>query len=137
MSIFRMMITKAHHILLALLFMGLASATFAQSPRPSAFIADLETTWSEWQQDAKRMEFWKSNGWVFEETIKELQDRNAPWWPLEDIPWADGELSPEELPEGVEPDALHFQTWNVPGGTFHLLSLVRLETLFARSNQQR
>ena len=80
------------------------------------------------------MAFWETRGWVFEPTIKQLQDRNAPWWPVEAHPWEDGVLKPSELPTGVEPDPMNYQTWNVEGGTLHLVSLIRLETFYARSN---
>ena len=129
--------TKAIHILVAFLCFGLGSEAIAQTTRPNAFVADLETTWSEWQQDPNRMAFWETRGWVFEPTIKQLQDRNAPWWPVEAHPWEDGVLKPSELPTGVEPDPMNYQTWNVEGGTFHLVSLIRLETLYARSNGSR
>ena len=123
--------TTATTLMAAVALMWSAAAG-AQTNRTSGFTASLETTWAEWQQDEKRMAFWKEHGWVYEETIKQLQDRNAPWWPDATEPWADGEVLPSELPEGVEPDPMNYRTWNVQGGTFHLISLIRLETLFAR-----
>lgn len=133
LSIFRTMKTTTT-TLLACVALIWSATTMAQTNRTSGFTADLETTWAEWQQDEKRMAFWKEHGWVFEETVKQLQDRNAPWWPAETQPWSDGEVLPSELPEGVEPDFMNYRTWNVQGGTFHLVSLIRLETLFARSS---
>lgn len=116
----------------------LAAAQFAdaQTNQTNGFVANLETSWDAWQQDPKRMAFWETRGWVYEATVKQLQDRNAPWWPAATAPWEDGVVTPDELPEGVEPDAMQYRTWNVEGGTFHLVSLIRLETLFARSGNQ-
>lgn len=122
--------------LVAVLMLGGITEGAAQTDRTSGFIPDLETSWQVWQDDPKRLAFWEEHGWIYEPAIKQLQDRNAPWWPVDAQPWEDGILEPRELPEGVVPDAMKYQTWNVPGGTFHLVSLTRLETMLARSGAQ-